>query len=143
MSKIIRITTDNQISVHEFPEGTHREQNKKLKELIGPECELLEHVMPKRLYNALGASNRVTKEPGSCANILVDEEGYYHNLSPNLVGCWLYETDKHGYPILGNLLVTGESWGADGIDFCGLSEEQFELLNPKLEELVKKARERE
>ena len=32
--KIIRITTDNEISVHEFPEGNYREQNKALKSLI-------------------------------------------------------------------------------------------------------------
>lgn len=138
--KIIRITTDNEISVHEFPEGNYREQNKALKSLIGPECEMLEHVMPKRLYNAFGASNTVKKEAGSCANMLVDEEGHYHDLPVNMVGSWLYGTDEHGYPILGNILIAGEYLNGMGIDFSGLSEEQFDLLYPQLERLVEKAR---
>lgn len=138
--KIIRITTDNEISVHEFPEGTYTKQNEVLGNLIGPKCELIEHVMPQRLYNVIGASNTVGREPGSCANILIDEDGHYHRLPVNVVGSWMYETDKHGYPILGNILVSGETWTGVGIDFCGLSEEQFNLIYPKLEEIVKKAR---
>ena len=47
--KIIRISTDNEISVHDFPEGSYSEQNQVLRELIGPRCVLYEHVMPKRL----------------------------------------------------------------------------------------------
>lgn len=138
--KIIRITTDNEISVHEFPEGTYTKQNEVLGNLIEPKCELIEHVMPQRLYNVIGASNTVGREPGSCANILIDEDGHYHRLPVNVVGSWMYETDKHGYPILGNILVAGETWTGVGIDFCGLSEEQFNLIYPKLEEIVKKAR---
>ena len=138
--KIIRIKTDNEISVHEFPEGTFAEQNEVLRNLIGLKCELIEHVMPKRLYNVIGASNTVGREPGSCANILIDEDGHYHKLPVNVVGSWMYGTDKHGYPILGNILVAGETWHGAGIDFCGLSEDQFNLIYPQLEEIVKKAR---
>ena len=138
--KIIKITTDNEISVHEFPEGTYEEQFEVLRNLIGPKCELIEHVMPKRLYNVIGASNTVRRELGSCANILIDEDGHYHKLPVNVVGSWMYETDKHGYPILGNILVAGETWHGAGIDFCGLSEDQFNLIYPQLEEIVKKVR---
>ncbi|MFR0944465.1 MAG: hypothetical protein ACLSFU_07095 [Dorea sp.] len=42
---------------------------------------------------------------------------------------------------MGNILIVGEVWTGDGIDFCGMSEQQFNLLYPKLEELTKKARE--
>ena len=49
--KMIKITTDNQISVHDFPERSFEEQNKSLRDYIGPKCELFERVMPKRLYN--------------------------------------------------------------------------------------------
>lgn len=48
--KLIKITTDNEISVHEFPEGNYSEQNEALADLIGPKCRLCEHVMPNRLY---------------------------------------------------------------------------------------------
>lgn len=135
---MIKITTDNQISIHDFPEGSCAEQNNILREHIGPACELYEHVMPKRLYKELGAPSARK----SCVSMLVDEEGYYHGLEVNLVGSWLYETDKHGYPILGNILIVGEKWEGDGISFCGLSADQFDQLFPKLEKITEKARKR-
>lgn len=139
--KIIRITTDNDIGILDFPEGSHSEQNKVLRGLIGPTCELYEHVMPRRLYTFLKCSNRPTKEPGSCVNMLIDEEGLLKNLPPNLIGSWLYEADVHGHPIVGNILIAGEVWTKNGIDICGISDRQFETLYPRLENLVKKARE--
>lgn len=109
--KIIKITTENEITTLEFPEGDITSVNKRLYEMIGPKCELMEHVMPSRLYKILGASNRPKKEKGSCTSILMDEEAYYHDLEVNVVGSWLYESDLHGNPILGNILVIGEYWG--------------------------------
>lgn len=139
--KIIRISTDNEISVHEFPdELSVSEQNQFLRELIGPKCSLVEHVMPKRLYSHLGGSNRVSRERGSCVSMLVDEEGLWHDVPVNTVGSWLYETDIHGHFIVGNILIIGEVWHRDGINFCGMNEEQFSLLSPTLEMLTKKAR---
>lgn len=44
--KIIRITTDLEMTVHDFPEGTHEAQNHVLRELIGNDCRIYEHVMP-------------------------------------------------------------------------------------------------
>lgn len=136
---IIRITTDNEISVHEFPEGGYREQNRALKGLIGPRCKIYEHVMPRRLYTELGGSDKFGREPGSCVAMLADEEGYYNDVECNLVGSYLYGSDEHGCPILGNILIVGKTYVNDGIDFCGISEGQFALLFPKLEELTKKA----
>ena len=138
--KIIRINTDNEISVHDFPKGSYSEQNKALRELIGPYCELYEHVMPNRLYTDLGASNKVSKKKGGCVSMLMDEEAFYHELEDNLVGSYLYETDKHGCAIVGNVLFVGETWSRDGIDFCGIAEDQFAMLFPKLKELSEKAR---
>ena len=51
--KIIKVSTELEMSVHEFPSGTIREHNKALCELIGNGCNLVEHVMPKRLYTEL------------------------------------------------------------------------------------------
>ncbi len=138
--RIIRISTDNEISIHNFPDGSYLEQNRALRELIGPYCELYEHVMPKRLYTELGASNRISRKEGSCVSMLIDEEGHYHDLDENLVGCYLYETDKHGWPIVGNILIVGEMQSEDGIDFCGIAEDQFTMLLPKSTKLAEKAR---
>jgi len=96
--------------------------------------------MPKRLYTELGASNKLSKKKGSCVSMLMDEEALYHNLEDNLVGSYLYESDKHGHFIAGNILFVGEAWGRDGIDFCGIVEDQFAILLPKLKELTEKAR---
>ena len=134
--KMIKITTDNQISIHDFPEGTFSEQNKVLREHIGFKCELYEHVMPKRLYEELGAP----RTRGNCVSMLIDEDGYYHELEKNLVGSWLYETEKHGHPILGNILIVGERWEKNGISFCGLSAEQFNQLFPQLRRITEEAR---
>lgn len=138
--KIIRITTDNEISVHEYPAGSYMAENTALRKLIGPCCELYEHVMPKRLYKELGGSNRVSSVPGNCVNMLVDEEGLLKKLPANIVGSWLYESDLHGWPIVGNVLITGEVETDDGICFCGMSDDQFALLYPKLKSLTEKVR---
>ena len=42
--KIIRISVDNEISTYDFPEGSYSQQNQALRKLIGPRCELYEHV---------------------------------------------------------------------------------------------------
>lgn len=137
--KMIKITTDNQISVHDFPEGSFEEQNKSLRDYIGPKCELFERVMPKRLYNELHGS----RQRGNCVSMLVDEDGHYHELPENIVASWLYESDKHGYPILGDVLIVGEKWEGSGISFCGIPKDQFDLLFPQLRKLTEKARKME
>ena len=57
------------------------------------------------------------------------------------IASWLYETDRHGYPILGNALIIGEKYGNAGIEFCEMSEEQFNLIFPRLKDCEKKLKE--
>lgn len=135
--KLIKISTDMELSVHEFPTGSHSEQNKVLRELIGNNCDLYEHVMPKRLYTDLNMLNRPTKIAGQCVSMLVDEEGLIkEGMVPNLVASYLYETDKHRIPIMGNVLFVGEEWTGDGIDFCGIEESVFKVLELELNNMV-------
>ena len=134
--KLIKITTENQISVHDFPEGSFMERTQALRDHIGPKCELYEPVMPKRLYTELhGSSKREIR-----VSMLVDEDGHYHDLPENPVASWLYESDKHGHPILGNALIVGEKWGGPSISFCGIPGDQFDLLFPQLRKLTEEAR---
>lgn len=130
--KIIRITSDNEISTHDFPAGNYGEQNRALRELIGPTCDLYEHVMPPRLYTELGGA----QEQGNCVSMLIDEESRLKENVPNLIGSYLYETDKHGCPILGNVLLVGEEWGGDGIDFCGIEDLVFKQLELQLNNMI-------
>ena len=137
MSKIIKVSTDLEITVHDFPEGSLREQNKQLCELIGNGCDMIEHVMPKRLYNELGHTTQISGENSKCVSMLVDEEFMYRdNPQMNLIGCCLYETDKHHCPILGNVLFVGEAYVGDGIAFTGIEPEVFETLHQQLENMA-------
>ena len=140
MGKMILITTDNEVKELEYPDGGLKSW-KKLREHIGNGCELIEHVQPKRLYTEIGAGIEVKNVPGSKVSMLVDEEFYFHcdETKLNKIASWLYETDRHGYPILGNALIIGEKYGNAGIEFCEMSEEQFDLVFPKLKELGKRA----
>ena len=50
MSKIIKVSMDLEVTVHDYPEGTLETQNRQLCELIGDGCDMIENVMPKRVY---------------------------------------------------------------------------------------------
>ena len=139
--QIIRISTGNEISVHDFPEGSYLERNQALRELIGPCCETLEHVLPKRLYTELMVPGKIMREEGGFVSMLVDEDGICHGLDPNMAGSYLYETDKHGYPILGNILFVGEKLADEGVEFCGISPKRFRQLYQQLKEITEIARE--
>ncbi|MDD2979575.1 MAG: hypothetical protein PHN80_06330 [Hespellia sp.] len=131
--KLIRVTTDEEITLHDFPEGTHSEQNEVLRKLIGDDCRLYEHVRPQRLYTDLHMVGRPTKIAGQCVCMLVDEEfALKPDPVPNYIGSYLYETDRHGNPILGNVLFVGEEWSGDGIDFCGIADATLEILHRQL-----------
>ena len=134
--KLIKISTDLELSVHEFPDGSYEEQNRFLRELIGNGCNIYEHVMPNRLYTDLKIENGPTKIPGQRVSMLIDEEGRLKKNLPNLIGSYLYRTDKHGCPIMGNILFVGEKWGRDGIDFCGIENSVFKLLELKLNNII-------
>lgn len=135
--KLIRISTDLEMTVHDFPYGSHMQQNKVLQQLIGEDCELYEHVCPRRLYTELKMRNRPTKIPGQCVSMLIDEEGLLKETPiPNMIGSYLYESDKHHNPIVGNILFVGEEWGEDGIDFCGIEESVFNSLKNQLNNMI-------
>lgn len=136
MMKIIKISTDMELTVHEYPTGTVSEQNEYFRNLIGNGCDIYEHVMPARLYTDLKMKNHPTNIPGQCVSMLIDEEGLLKENVPNFVGSYLYKTDKHNIPIMGNILFVGEEWGSDGINFCGIEEETFKLLETELSNMI-------
>ena len=145
--KLIKISTDLEMTIHEFPEVrrqdagrvpamSYEEQNDYLRKLIGNQCRIYEHVMPERLYTHLKMIDHPTNIPGQCVSMLIDEEGRLKENVPNLIGSYLYKTDEHGNPIMGNILFVGEEWTGDGIDFCGIEEETFKLLELELNNMI-------
>ena len=88
--RIIKISTDLELTVHEFLTGTYEQQNKFLCELIGNYCNIYEHVMPARLYTELHMRKQATKIAGQCVSMLIDEEGFLKENTPNLIGSYLF-----------------------------------------------------
>ncbi len=132
--KILKVSTDMEISAHEFPEGDYYDQNRALRALIGDDCELYQMVYPHRLYTQLHHSNKASRIPGESVFMLVDEEFLLKdNPVLNIVGSYLYGTDEHGSPIAGNVLFVGEVDKDGEVSFCGLSESTFSRLKGQLE----------
>ena len=133
---LIKVSAELELTVHEFPEGSYKEQNKILRHLIGNGCSIYDHVMPKRLYTELHMKNCPTGVPGQCVSVLVDEEGRMKkDMGINLIASYLYETDKHRMPIVGNVLFVGEKYTGSGIDFCGIDGEVFKVLKERLDNM--------
>ena len=135
--KIIRVTTDNIVTVHDYPNGDFSQQNTALSELIGNGCELVEGVRPTRLYSKLKFSCQPTMNEGESVSMLVDEEGLLKDdVIVNPIGSYLYGTDKHGQIIAGDILFVGEQIAGDGISYCGLSDVNFNRLKNFLEQMA-------
>ena len=134
MNKIIKVSMDLKVTVHDFPEGTMQEQHKQLCSLIGNGCCTIENVKPKRLYLELGHSTRPLYKDSKCISMLVDEGFLFKDdLQPNLIGSYLYETDKHSWSIMGNILFVGNMLAANGgIQFTGIEQETFKQLFSQL-----------
>lgn len=60
---------------------------------------------------------------------LCDEEGLFKDQPViNFLGSWLYETHKHGEPIVGDIMIVKEIGTPDGRDFDGLEEGEAEVM---------------
>lgn len=71
--------------------------------------------------------------------MIVDEEGLIKGLPPNQIGSYLHETDKHGHPIVGDILIMKIGITDKGPDIVGLDEKDMKILEetPWLEMLRK------
>lgn len=106
--KGIVITTENEMRVQEFYEPAH----KSIGEAVGGWIEV---VHPKRL------------EYPYC--MLVNEEGVILKLPINSFGSFLYGTDYHGDPMLGDIVLLKEGINSDGErDILGLDEQDIKYL---------------
>lgn len=75
-----------------------------------------EHVRPRRL------------NPPFC--MMVDDCGHMKELDFNLMGSYLYETDKHGNPIAGDIFILKEEVYASGeYNVIGLDDKDVNFLS--------------
>ena len=77
-------------------------------------CEWIERVAAKRLPKGL--------------IMAVDEEGLLKDNELNAVGSYLYETDKHGQPIAGDVMILKEVMGPEGPEFAGMDDKDISSL---------------
>ena len=64
--------------------------------------------------------------------IVVDEIGLYKQLPMNPFGSWLYQTDVHGHPIVGDLMIVKDVMTCSGPDISGLDESDVPYLKKVL-----------
>lgn len=106
--KGIVITTKNEMRVQEFSEPAH----KSIGDAVGGWIEIVCPVRLKRPY---------------C--MIVNEEGVLLNLPINSFGSFLYGTDYHGDPMLGDIVLLKEGINSDGErDILGLDEQDIKYL---------------
>ena len=69
--------------------------------------------------------------------MIVDEEGLPKELPLNPIGCYMYETDKHNQPIVGDIIIMREEMTNDGIVLIGLEQSHIDDLLPLIKRLSK------
>lgn len=104
---ILKITTENEMSLVEYDPPHY----KILNDAVGG---WYENVHPMRLEKPYF--------------MMVNEEGYLHDLPLNLLGSILYGSDEHGYPILGDIVIVKEGYYNDGPDAVGMDEDEAKSL---------------
>ena len=117
--KGVVVTTDLDIRIEDFADPLYK--------TVGAAVDgYIEHVRPMRL-----------KEP-FC--MVVNDEGRLRGLSRNLVGSFLYGTDLHGEPVVGNIVIMKDGYRNGEPDIVGLTDEEIERVQSSMSTLLKSLR---
>ena len=69
--------------------------------------------------------------------LVCNEEGRLLGLEPNPFGCIVYDTPRHGQPIVGDVVLMKEGFNSDGEpDIVGLEKEEIIFLGAMICSLV-------
>lgn len=81
----------------------------------------------KCLQNAIGGYIEIVRPKGlnNSFCMIVDEEGLIKQKPINEIGSVLYETQKHGQPIVGDVVIVKEIDTDEGRELNGLSESEI------------------
>lgn len=80
------------------------------------------------LYQSLGEAVGGTIELVRPFVMIVNDEGLLLELPLNRLGSILYETHKHGSPIVGNIVIMKEGMTSRGPDIIGLKPHEEDAL---------------
>ena len=107
MAKAIKLYTNGTIDIIDVPQ--QRRLLDWFYQQIG--CDCIETVYPRGL-----------EEPYM---MVMDGEALLKDEPViNFIASWLYETQKHGHPICGAVLILRKEWGFDGYDIVGIPEDE-------------------
>ena len=83
------------------------------------ECEYFENIYPRGLEDPY--------------MMIVDEEGLYKERPViNFFASWLYETHRHGQPIVGDALIMKQVMTDEGPDIGGMERDEAEAIQRKV-----------
>lgn len=117
--KGVVVTTDLDIRVEDFADPLYK--------TVGAAVDgYIEHVHPIRL-----------EEP-FC--MIVNEEGRLRGLPRNLAGSFLYGTDIHCEPIVGNIVIMKDGYRNGEPDIVGLTDGEIERVQYSMSTLLKSLR---
>lgn len=134
--KLIKISTNLEISIMDFPDVDWLQQHKAFCSIIGNDCGLYQIIAPKNLYEYFPVTNQATADQHAVV-MLVDEEGLLKpNPQFNAFASWLYNTSEHGHPIAGNALLVAEEYVDDDYELAGLEEAEAEKLVLMMEKII-------
>lgn len=119
--KTIKITADNKISIVDVDFNNY----KAIQKVIGGHIEV---VKTQTMFNFFGCP----------VLMIVDEDGYGKRLQGNAVGSFMYDFEKYGLPILGDIIFAQPA-GMYGDDMEGIGEpeETLEMLVERFKFLEK------
>lgn len=107
MSNAVKLNTDGTVEIVDVPE-----QGKLLEWMYGQiGCDMVEHVYPRML-----------SEPYM---LVIDEEGLLkENPIINFIASWYYQTQVHGQPIVGTVLIMKQDAIDGEMHDVGMSEDE-------------------
>lgn len=84
----------------------------------------------KDINNLIGGHMEIVKPQGLPRNLcmIIDDEGRLKSKPINIIGSILFETAKHGQPIVGDIVITGEKYEDGECDITGLADVEISIL---------------
>ena len=134
MKKMVVVTTDNEVSVVDYPvekPGDYMTELRGLYKVLN--CDCIEEVRPRYIERFLVNSHDLI--------MLIDENGKFNGKLPNLIGSLCYGAHMHGDIIVGNIVLVTYEMTPDGPAWTGLEEERANAIAEQLNKVIKWAKE--
>lgn len=130
MRKMILVTTENKVTVLDYPTeklGDYRAELEGFYKAIG--CDCIQIVRGAYMSRFIDESRGLV--------MIVDEEGLIAGRQRNLAASLFYGTPLHGEPIVGDVLIVSEEMSIDGPELAGLEEEKAAVIAESIKRVIR------